>query len=145
MWLKHQNHQPLIQRRTLSMSQLSRLRSSIARIQTSFIDWAKQYPNFETRISKSSSLDNLRDMRFAMGNPKPLPYITSFDEASKDAVATTLENREKALTNILRRPDATLAHPTFDHLLPIHIGAGAAGEDIGQRLWTLKEGSLSWA
>jgi aromatic ring-opening dioxygenase catalytic subunit (LigB family) len=91
------------------------------------------------------AVHNLRDMRFAMVNPKPLPYTISFDEALKDAVTTTPENREKALADILKRPDVRLAHPTFDHLLPIHIGAGAAGEDIGERLWTLKEGSLSWA
>ena len=96
-------------------------------------------------IVSGMAVHNLRDMRFAMVNPKPLPYTISFDEALKDAVTTTPENREKALADILKRPDVRLAHPTFDHLLPIHIGAGAAGEDIGERLWTLKEGSLSWA
>ncbi len=55
------------------------------------------------------------------------------------------ENREKALADLLKRPDARLEHPTFDHLLPIYIGAGAAGEDVGERLWTLEEGSVSWA
>jgi len=96
-------------------------------------------------IVSGMAVHNLRDMHFAMGNPEPLPYTTSFDEALKDAVTTAPEGREKALADLLMRPDARLAHPTFDHLLPIHIGAGAAGEDTGERLWTLKEGSLSWA
>ena len=26
-----------------------------------------------------------------------------------------------------------------------HVVAGAAGEDRGQRLWTLEDGSMSWA
>ena len=49
------------------------------------------------------------------------------------------------MANLLKRHDARQAHPTFDHLLPIFVGAGAAGDDIGERLWTLKEGSMSWA
>jgi len=49
------------------------------------------------------------------------------------------------MVQLLKRPDARQAHPTFDHLLPIHVGAGAAGEDQGERLWTLAEGSMSWA
>lgn len=49
------------------------------------------------------------------------------------------------MAELMRRPDARQAHPRFDHLLPVFVGAGAAGEDLGRRLWTLKEGSLSWA
>lgn len=74
-----------------------------------------------------------------------MPYTASFDEALKDAVTVPVAEREKALAELLKRPDARQAHPTFEHLLPIHIGAGAAGEDLGRRLWTLKEGSTSWA
>ena len=74
-----------------------------------------------------------------------MPYTTSFDEALKDAVTQPPEAREKAMVELLKRPDARKAHPSFDHLLPIHIGAGAAGDDKGVRLWTLKEGSMSWA
>lgn len=46
---------------------------------------------------------------------------------------------------LLTRSDARRAHPSFEHLLPIHIGAGAAGKDMGKQLWTLPEGSMSWA
>jgi 4,5-DOPA dioxygenase extradiol len=88
---------------------------------------------------------NLRDMRFTFGNSTPLPYTASFDEALKDAVTTPPEKREEAMAKLLKRPDARQAHPYFDHLLPIHVGAGAAGQDRAKRLWTLKEGSMSWA
>lgn len=75
-----------------------------------------------------------------------MPYTVSFDEALNDAVtASPGEDRERAMAELLDRPDARQAHPHFDHLLPIHVGAGAAGEDKGMRLWTLKEGSMSWA
>ncbi|KAJ5640731.1 Extradiol ring-cleavage dioxygenase class III enzyme subunit B [Penicillium herquei] len=96
-------------------------------------------------IVSGMAVHNLRDMRFAMGKPQPQPYTVSFDEALKDAVTTAPEERENALTVLLNRPDARQAHPTFDHLLPIHVGAGAAGQDLGKRLWTFPEGSMSWA
>jgi 4,5-DOPA dioxygenase extradiol len=46
---------------------------------------------------------------------------------------------------LMKREDAKQAHPTREHILPIHIAAGAAGSDVGERLWTLPERSLSWA
>jgi len=96
-------------------------------------------------IVSGMAVHNLRDMQFTLGDPTPLPYTVSFDEALKDAVTTAPEKREQALVDLLKRPDARMAHPYFDHLLPIHVGAGAAGDDVGKRLWTLKEGSMSWA
>lgn len=80
-----------------------------------------------------------------MGNPQPLPYTANFDEALRDAVIGGSEGRVDRMAQLLRRPDARQAHPTFEHLLPIFVGAGAAGEDQGERLWTLKEGNISWA
>lgn len=49
------------------------------------------------------------------------------------------------MAQLLKRPDARKAHPSFEHLLPIFIGAGAAGKDKGERFWTFPEGSMSWA
>lgn len=96
-------------------------------------------------IVSGMAVHNLRDLRFTFGDPRPMPYAVSFDEALKDAATTAPAEREKALADLLKRPDARQAHPTFDHLLPIHVGAGAAGEDVGKRIWTLPEGSMSWA
>ncbi|KAK2804918.1 hypothetical protein FQN50_006428 [Emmonsiellopsis sp. PD_5] len=96
-------------------------------------------------IVSGMAVHNLRDLRFTFGNPTPMPYTTSFDEALKEAVTKPVAQREQAMKELLVRPDARQAHPSFDHLLPIHVGAGAAGEDLGRRLWTLKEGSMSWA
>ncbi|KKZ62380.1 hypothetical protein EMCG_03207 [[Emmonsia] crescens] len=96
-------------------------------------------------IVSGMAVHNLRDLQFTFGDSTPMPYTTSFDEALKDAVTTPPAQREKALADLLKRGDARQAHPTFDHLLPIHVGAGAAGDDVGKRLWTLKEGSMSWA
>ncbi|KAL4805892.1 Extradiol ring-cleavage dioxygenase, class III enzyme, subunit B [Aspergillus unguis] len=96
-------------------------------------------------IVSGMAVHNLRDLRFTFRDPRPLPYTASFDEALKDAATKPPADRAQALTDLLKRGDARQAHPSFEHLLPIHIGAGAAGDDLGKRLWTLKEGSLSWA
>lgn len=37
------------------------------------------------------------------------------------------------------------AHPSLEHLLPIYVAAGAAGQDLGEQVWTFGEASLSWA
>ncbi|KAI9844076.1 MAG: hypothetical protein M1837_005789 [Sclerophora amabilis] len=96
-------------------------------------------------IVSGMAVHNLRDLAYAKGQSKPMPYTTSFDDALKDAVTAAPAERQKEMAAILERPDARQAHPTFDHLLPIYIGAGAAGEDVGTRLFTLAQASMSWA
>ncbi|KAI9795306.1 MAG: hypothetical protein M1835_006021 [Candelina submexicana] len=96
-------------------------------------------------IVSGMAVHNLRDLGVSFGNHKPMPYTTSFDEALKDAVTVKPAEREQKMAELLKRRDARQAHPTFDHLLPIHVGAGAAGNDLGKQLWTLQEGSMSWA
>jgi 4,5-DOPA dioxygenase extradiol len=91
------------------------------------------------------AVHNLRDFRFGSSRPGPVPYAISFDEALKDAATAPPAERQKKLADLLKREDARKAHPSFEHLLPIHVGAGAAGRDTGMRLFTLVEGSLSWA
>jgi 4,5-DOPA dioxygenase extradiol len=49
------------------------------------------------------------------------------------------------MLELMRRSDARQAHPSVEHILPMYIAAGASGEDLGEQLWTLAEGSLSWA
>jgi 4,5-DOPA dioxygenase extradiol len=79
------------------------------------------------------------------GGNNPLPYTKSFDEALKVAATSDPEQREQKMADLLKRSDARKAHPTFEHLLPVHVGAGAAGTDVGKQLWTLAEASMSWA
>lgn len=95
-------------------------------------------------LVSGQSVHNLRDLRKMMRDPTPLPYTISFDEALKSAVQGPPEGREQRMTELLKRPDAVKVHPKIEHLLPIYVGAGAAGADEGRMMWTLKEGSLSW-
>lgn len=97
-------------------------------------------------IASGMAVHNLRDMRIAFSTGKTLPYATSFDAALTEASTKYVgDERKTAMAKLLERPDARQAHPHFDHLLPAHVAAGAAGEDKGELLWTLVEASFSWA
>ncbi|RPB01744.1 Extradiol aromatic ring-opening dioxygenase [Choiromyces venosus 120613-1] len=98
-------------------------------------------------IGSGMAVHNLRDLRFAMMSNKPLDYVAPFDNAIKEAVVnvTSGEERKTKLAELLRRSDARKAHPTFEHLLPVHIASGAAEDDKAVQLWTLPEMSMSWA
>ncbi|KAJ9623134.1 hypothetical protein H2203_006070 [Taxawa tesnikishii (nom. ined.)] len=96
-------------------------------------------------IVSGMAVHNLRDLWASMGRPGAMPYTLSFDQALKDAVETNPAKRQEVMAQLLKRSDARKAHPSFEHLLPVFIGAGAAGQDRGKRFWTYPEGSMSWA
>jgi 4,5-DOPA dioxygenase extradiol len=84
------------------------------------------------RVTKDALLTKLR-------------YVFTFDEALKEAATAPPEEREAKMAALLKHEDARKAAPSLEHLLPMYVVAGAAGDDVGERLWTLAEGSLSWA
>ncbi|KAJ4135865.1 hypothetical protein NW768_003467 [Fusarium equiseti] len=97
-------------------------------------------------IGAGMSVHNLRDMHHMFeGNTEPLPYVVSFDNALKEAAEADPAVREEKMAAICKRGDAKQAHPFMDHLMPVFIAAGAAGEDKGKQTWTLHEGSFGWS
>lgn len=97
-------------------------------------------------VVSGMAVHNLRDRGFGSMMNEPQPYAVSFDEALKVAAETESgEDRDQAMIDLLKRPDCRRAHPSLEHLLPMHVGTGAAGGDRGKQLWTMPEGSLSWA
>lgn len=72
-------------------------------------------------------------------------YASSFERSLGQAIAVEPEHREAAMTALMKQPDAIAAHPTSEHILPLFVAAGAAGTDIGERIWAMPEGSLNWA
>lgn len=97
-------------------------------------------------VVSGMAVHNLRHFGMTMGTGRTMPYAYSFDEALKEAVEKRPgEERDRAMEGLLKRGDARQAHPTFEHLIPIHVGVGAAGDDVGKQVWTLPEGSMSWA
>lgn len=96
-------------------------------------------------ICSGMAVHNLRDMWFAAGESRPLPYVGSFDNALKQAATAEPDKRRREMSALLKRGDARQAHPSFDHLLPCHVAAGAAEDDEGTQLFTMLETSMSWA
>ncbi|KAF3762278.1 Extradiol aromatic ring-opening dioxygenase [Cryphonectria parasitica EP155] len=96
-------------------------------------------------VGAGMAVHNLHDFRASRGTGATMPYSYSFDEALKEAVGSRPEERQAAMSALLQRSDARNAHPTVEHILPIYVAAGAAGSEVGEQLWTLPEGSLSWA
>lgn len=73
-----------------------------------------------------------------------MEYTKSFDEALRAAVEGNAEGRESRMEGLVQRGDAKRAHPSWEHLWPVYVAAGAGGGDGGERIWTLCEGSMSW-
>ncbi|KAI1387682.1 putative aromatic ring-opening dioxygenase LigB subunit [Hypoxylon trugodes] len=96
-------------------------------------------------IGAGMAVHNLQDFRAIRGSGKTMPYASSFDESLKEAVTAAPEERQARMSVLLKSIEARKAHPTFEHILPMYVVAGAAGSDLGERLWTFAEGSLNWA
>ena len=75
-------------------------------------------------IGSGMSYHNLR----AFG-PRAAPVSETFDRWLRDAVAQPREERERRLVAWASAPAARDAHPREEHLIPLHVVAGAAGED----------------
>lgn len=98
-------------------------------------------------IGSGMAVHNLRDF-FSRGHRSgALPYVTAFDDHLNHAVseAGSGAERKTRLRELLWVKEARQAHPTFEHLLPVHIAAGAGGDDKAERTFTMPEGSMSWS
>ena len=58
-----------------------------------------------------------------------------FDRWLEQNVTAAPEERDAALREWARAPAARLAHPREEHLLPLLVCAGAAGADVGRRIF----------
>ena len=83
-------------------------------------------------VGSGMSYHNLRDLY--SGDPRALRSATEFDAWLGDAVTDTdSEARERKLVAWHQAPGARAAHPRPEHLIPLMVAAGAAGEDAGRR------------
>ena len=58
-----------------------------------------------------------------------------FDAWLTETVALPRNERERRLIDWAQAPGARAAHPREEHLLPLHVVAGAAGEDSGTKVF----------
>ncbi|TVY93004.1 4,5-DOPA dioxygenase extradiol [Lachnellula willkommii] len=96
-------------------------------------------------VGAGMAVRNLRDFRAIRDTGKTMPYTFSFDEALKGASSAEPEERRAKMLALMERSDARKAHPSLEHILPIHVAAGASGLDVSEQLRTFPELRLSWA
>lgn len=80
-------------------------------------------------IGSGMSFHNIPLMR--SGLAQPTPAAEAFDRWLAEVVVLPEAERNQALAGWLQAPGARLAHPDAEHLLPLHVVAGAAGGDVG--------------
>jgi aromatic ring-opening dioxygenase catalytic subunit (LigB family) len=80
-------------------------------------------------VGSGMSYHNLR--RFFVDNPGVNATATQFDDWLGAAVTAAPAERERLLSGWQSAPGARDCHPTPEHLVPLLVAAGAAGEDQG--------------
>ena len=78
-------------------------------------------------LGSGMSFHNLR----AFGHPPAVGWADAFDAWLGEAVTANPEVRDATLRTWERAPFARLIHPREEHLLPLMVVAGAAGNDVG--------------
>ncbi|MEB2312067.1 MAG: class III extradiol ring-cleavage dioxygenase [Sorangiineae bacterium] len=56
----------------------------------------------------------------------------AFDAWLREVIVAPAAERDAALTSFARAPAARAAHPREEHLLPLMVAAGAAGDELGR-------------
>jgi aromatic ring-opening dioxygenase catalytic subunit (LigB family) len=85
-------------------------------------------------IGSGMSFHNMR----GYGDPQFGPISDEFDRWLTNAVQAEPQQRQQALSNWAQAPAARLCHPprAEEHLLPLMVVAGAAYQDVGQRVFS---------
>ena len=82
-------------------------------------------------VGSGMSYHNMRG--FMTGSA--LPHSKAFDGWLGDVVARPAAERSEALSSWKKAPSARECHPREEHLLPLMVAAGAAGEDPGEAVF----------
>lgn len=81
-------------------------------------------------LGSGMSYHNMRGLMQAMrGGPPPTADSVAFDTWLADSMHLPAGEREQQLVQWAQAPRARECHPREEHLLPLHVIAGAAGED----------------
>jgi aromatic ring-opening dioxygenase catalytic subunit (LigB family) len=76
-------------------------------------------------IGSGMTFHNLRTFR----DPRSHPIAETFDAWLRDTMTRPAAERDRGLVEWAQAPMARLAHPREEHLLPLHVIAGAGGDD----------------
>ena len=85
-------------------------------------------------VGSGMSFHNMR----GYGDPRFGPISDEFDQWLRDAVQSEPAQRYRALVDWAQAPSARLSHPlrAEEHLLPLMVVAGAAGQDAGRHVFS---------
>ncbi len=83
-------------------------------------------------IGSGMSYHNMRGFR----SPEAASHANRFNDWIRAAVQKTRKARDAELVRWEEAPDARLVHPREEHLLPLIVAAGAAGDDTGRVSWS---------
>ncbi|MBW7909881.1 MAG: dioxygenase [Alphaproteobacteria bacterium] len=78
---------------------------------------------------------SFHNLRLLMTGRADTPEAAAFDDWLTNAATATPLSRARQLANWESAPGAQIAHPEAEHLLPLMIAAGAAGDDAGMRIY----------
>ena len=76
-------------------------------------------------IGSGMTFHNLR----AFGDPRAVSHADAFDEWLRGVMGKTPDDRARGLTEWAEAPSARVAHPREEHLIPLMVATGAAGDD----------------
>ena len=82
-------------------------------------------------VGSGMTFHNMR----AFGDPRTLDTSEAFDAWLRESATLPAAERDARLTRWADAPAARLAHPREEHLLPLMVVAGAAGDDVGEVAW----------
>jgi aromatic ring-opening dioxygenase catalytic subunit (LigB family) len=80
-------------------------------------------------IGSGMTFHNLRAFR----DPRAIPVAETFDAWLRDAMSQEASERDRRLALWEQAPGARAAHPRAEHLIPLMVTAGAAGDDRATR------------
>ena len=81
-------------------------------------------------IGSGMSFHNIPLMRASLATPAPA--TEAFDRWLQEKVVLPQAERDAALAEWQQVPGALLAHPDAEHLVPLHVVAGAAADSLGR-------------
>ncbi|CAM0136525.1 hypothetical protein VKS41_003327 [Umbelopsis sp. WA50703] len=96
-------------------------------------------------IGSGAAVHNLHDMWNYMNKPAP-SFVKSFDQnVEASVVKLTGEDRKKAVCKLNQDPGFRKCHPTAEHLVPLHVAVGAAGDDQAVKVLDDYFSTIGWA
>lgn len=91
-------------------------------------------------IGSGNTFHNMR--AFFSRDPRAAQDALTFDRWLQEVSTTSASDRDRALADWAKGPHARFCHPREEHLLPLHVIAGAAGSDAGTTTWSGTFGNM---